>query len=195
MPSILKKKLSRLGLLLVATAVGIAVACGSSTTARDHPATQTSEGTETHASLSCRLSGQASGFALQAVPGIDLVPTAFDGVNSATCTFSEPVESVTVTLLTVGGPLDGFEAFVETIPVIPPSETVDFPLAPTANRKILSTLLPLGPYTRLMEALTVGGASVAIQTEAFEVSPDIFLVDPPNATAYAPFSVGTAHRP
>ncbi|MCH7740375.1 MAG: hypothetical protein IIC93_09545, partial [Chloroflexi bacterium] len=118
-------------------------------------------------------------------------PTAFDGVNDATCTFSDPVESVTVRLFTVGGPLDGFEAHVETIAVRPPSTTIVFPLEFGGDRTILSSLLPLGPYRRSMEALTVGGASLVIQTEAFEVSTDIFLVDPPNATAFAPSGVWT----
>ena len=178
--------------LFSATVIVAAIACSSSTPAQEPPATQSDPAP---ASLSCELSGPASGFALQAVPGIDPVPTAFDGVNDATCTFSDAIESVTVRLFTVGGPLDGFEAHVETITVRPPSSTVVFPLDFGGGRKILSSLLPLGPYTRSMEARTVGGASLAIQTEAFEVSTDIFLVDPPNATAYAPLSVATDRKP
>ncbi len=177
--------------LVVATLILVAIACGSSTTVQGPEATQSAPAS---ASLSCELSGPASGFALQAVPGVDLVPTAFDGVNTATCSFSEPVESVTVRLFTAGGPLDGFEAHVETIAVQPPSSTIVFPLAFGGDRKILSSLLPLGAYTRRMEARTVGGANLVIQTDAFEVSTEIFLVDPPNATAFAPFSVRAAHQ-
>ena len=175
--------------LAAAAAILVAIACGSSTTVLGPEATQSAPAS---ASLTCELSGPASGFALQAVPGVDSVPTAFDGVNTATCGFSEPIESVTVRLFTIGGPLDGFEVHVETIAVRPPSTTVVFPLEFGGERKILSSLLPLGPYRRSMEARTVGGANLVIQTEAFEVSTDIFLVDPPNATAFAPFSIGTA---
>ncbi len=195
------KRLKRPGLglfLVVATVIVAAIACSSSTPAQETPApraTQSTESAQASVSISCELSGPASGFALQAVPGIDPVPTAFDGVNDATCTFSDPVESVTVRLFTVGGPLDGFEAHAETIAVRPPSSTVVFPLEAGGDRKILSSLLPLGPYTRRMEARTIGGASLAIQTEAFEVSTDIFLVDPPNATAFAPLDAWTTRQP
>ncbi len=180
------------GLFLVLTVIVIAIACGSSTPAQESPTTRTTPGAPASASLSCELSGPASGFPLQAVPGIDPVPTAFDGVNTATCTFSEPVESVTARLFTVGGPLDGFEAHVEAIAVRPPSATVVFPLEFGGDRKTLSSLLPLGPYTRRMEARTVGGAILVIQTDALEVSTEVFLVDAPNATAFAPFSIGAA---
>ena len=156
-----------MGLFLLATVIVAAIACSSSTPAQEPPATQSAQAP---ASLSCELSGPASGFALQAVPGIDPVPTAFDGVNDATCIFSDAIESVTVRLFTVGGPLDGFEAHVETITVRPPSSTVVFPLEFGGDRKILSSLLPLGPYTRSMEARTVGGASLAMQNEASSLS-------------------------
>ncbi|MCH8223104.1 MAG: hypothetical protein IH868_06795 [Chloroflexi bacterium] len=178
--------------LVVASVILVAIACGSSTPVQGPEASQSAPAS---ASLNCVLSGPASGFALQAVPGVDPVPTAFDGVNTATCSFSEPVESVTVRLFTVGGPLDGFEVHVETIAVRPPSTTVVFPLEFGGERQILSSLLPLGPYRRSMEARMVGGAGLVIQTEAFEASTEIFLVDPPNATAFAPFSIGTARTP
>jgi hypothetical protein len=181
--------------LVVTTAIVVAIACASSTPVQEPPATLATQSPQAPAPLSCELSGPASGFALQAVPGIDPVPTVFDGVNTATCAFSEPVESVTVRLFTVGGPLDGFEAHVEAIAVRPPSATVVFPLEFGGDRKTLSSLLPLGAYTRRMEARTVGGANLVIQTNAFEVSTEVFLVDAPNATAFAPFSIGTARRP
>ena len=181
-------------IFLAAAVILVAIACGSSTPAKEPPATVAPQSAQAPA-LSCELSGPASGFALQAVPGIDFVPTAFDGVNTATCTFSEPVESVTMRLFTIGGPLDGFEAYVETIAVRPPSVITVFPLEAGSGRTILNSLLPLGAYKRRMEARTVGGASLVIQTEAFEVSTDIFLVDPPNATAFAPFSLAAHLNP
>ena len=131
---------------------------------------------------------------MQAIPGIDHVPTAFDGVNTATCNFNEQIESITVRLFSVGGPLDGIQAHSETINVQPPSATLVFPLEAGGDRKILSSLLPLGGYTRTMEARTVGGGTLVIQTESFEVSTDVFLVDAPNATTFAPISASAAHN-
>ncbi len=176
------KAMPRLGLLLFVSLIAATViACGSSASDQEQGATHP----PAEVSLSCLLSGPPSGFALQAIPGIDPVPTAFDGINTATCEFSEPITAVMVTLLAIGGPLDGLEIFAETIAIEPASATVIFPIDLASEREVLSSLIPLGPYTRRMEASTVGGGVVVIQTEDFEVSTEIFLVDPPNATAYA----------
>ena len=118
---------------------------------------------------------------MRAVPGIDVLPTELDGVNTAVCTFSEEIVEVRVTLFHAEGPLAGFEAISDSI-AIDAQSVIEFPIAASDDRVEVSSLLPLGRYVRKMEAVTVSGELIEIQTELGEVATEVFLVDASNAT-------------
>jgi hypothetical protein len=131
--------------------------------------------------VSCVLSGPSSEFPVRAVPGIDVLPTEFDGVNTAECTFLDEIVEVKVTLFHVGGPLAGFEATSDSI-AIEAHSRIAFPIPQGSNRNPVDSRLPLGAYVRSMEAVTVSGELIEIQTELNEVATEVFLVDASNAT-------------
>jgi hypothetical protein len=154
----------------------IFVACGSG----DIESTAVNTVEPAHG-VSCVLSGPSSGFPVRVVPGIDLLPTEIDGVNTATCTFSAEIIEVKVTLFHVEGPLGGFEAISDSI-AMELRSTIEFPIAARDDRMEVSSLLPIGRYVRRMEAVTESGELIEIQTELGEVATEVFLVDAPNAT-------------
>ncbi len=131
--------------------------------------------------VSCVLSGPSSEFEVSAVPGVDVLPTALDGVNTAVCRFPETITEVKVTLFHVEGPFVGFEAIYEAI-AVESSSVIGFPIAAGIDRMVVSSLLPLGRYVRKMEAMTESGGVIEIQTALNEVATEVFLVDAPNAT-------------
>lgn len=131
--------------------------------------------------VSCVLSGPSSEFPVRAVPGIDVLPTELDGVNTATCTFCEEIVEMRVTLFHVEGPLAGFEAISDSI-AIESRTMIEFPIAASDDRVEVSSLLPLGRYVRKMEAVTESGELIEIQTLFPEVATEVFLVDASNAT-------------
>ena len=164
--------------LIIASVIGAAifVACDSPDT--DPIPVVTAEPVDV---VSCVLSGPSSEFPVRAVPGIDVLPTELDGVNTAVCTFSEEIIEVRVTLFHADGPLAGFEAISDSI-AIDSQSAIEFPIAARDDRVEVSSLLPLGRYVRKMEAVTVSGELIEIQTELGEVATEVFLVDASNAT-------------
>ena len=164
--------------LIIASAIlaAIFVACGSG----DIEPTAVNTVEPAHG-VSCVLSGPSSGFSVRAVPGIDLLPTEIDGVNTATCTFSAEIVEVKATLFHVEGPLGGFEAISDSI-AMELRSTIEFPIAARDDRIEASSVLPLGRYVRRMEAVTESGELIEIETELGEVATEVFLVDAPNAT-------------
>lgn len=162
-----------------ALAIAVFVACGGSdiepTAVADVVAPESSP------SISCVLSGSSSDFPVSAVPGINVLPTELDGVNTGECIFSERITEVRVPLFYVGEPFAGFKAISEAISV-ETSSVIGFPIAAGPARVEVSSLLPLGRYVRKMEAMTESGGMIEIQTELNEVATEVFLVDAPNAT-------------
>lgn len=171
-------------LLMVASVViaAIFVACGSGETAAT-PVAEVSTLGSTHL-VTCVLSGPSSEFPERAVPGLDVIPTALDGVNTAVCTFPEVIVAVTVTLFHVEGPLAGFKAISESTAVEANFE-IEFPISPQGEQEIISSLLPLGRYVRKMEGVTGSGELIEIQTGLNQVATEVFLVDAPNATTFS----------
>ena len=82
-----------LGLAIVSLAVGLlAAACGGD------GETNSSVTPAGALSLTCAITEIASVGPVHAFRGEEPVPTGFDPINSAACTFTEPVASVTVQL-------------------------------------------------------------------------------------------------
>jgi len=167
--------------LIAVGAIGVAVfvACGGGDT--EPTAVADVVAPEATHEVSCVFSGPSSEFPVRAVPGIDGLPTEFDGVNTAECTFPEEIVEVRVTLFHVEGPLAGFEAISDSI-AIEPRSRIAFPIPQGSSRKEVDSRLPLGRYVRKMEAVTESGELIEIQTRLKEVATEVFLVDAPNAT-------------
>ena len=86
------------------------------------------------------------------------IPTGFDGVNRATCTFTKAVEKITVTL---SGPATHTEVFT----LGEPSAKVSFPLP--EDTLSISTLenVPPGEYQREMTVISVDGETLVISDQ------------------------------
>ena len=86
------------------------------------------------------------------------VPTGFDGINRASCTFTKPVETVTVTLT---GPATHTERFT----LAEPSAEVSFPL-PDGTLSITTKEIVLpGEYEREMTVASVDGEMFVISDQ------------------------------
>ncbi len=75
--------------------------------------------------------------------GQDPLPSGFDAVNSAECTFSEPVAEVTLELLR-----DGDVVYSQRVAVEPPDAKVGFPLSlenvyASTNEQPLTTVIAM----------------------------------------------------
>jgi len=100
--------------------------------------------------------------------GIDRLPSGFDAVNSAECTFSEPVAKVTLELLR-----DGDVVYSQRVAVEPDDAKVDFPLS-VAHVDPAPSNLALGSYDRRIEAATVDGLTAEVRFDANSV----WILDP-----------------
>ena len=86
------------------------------------------------------------------------VPTGFDGINRASCAFTKPVETVTVTLT---GPATHTERFI----LAEPSAEVSFPL-PDGTLSITTKEIVLpGEYEREIEVASVDGEMLVISDQ------------------------------
>ena len=86
------------------------------------------------------------------------IPTAFDGINQAICTFTKPVETMTVTL---SGPAEHTELFT----LDEPTTEVSFPL-PEATLSITTLeIVPPGEYQREMIVTAVSGETLLISDQ------------------------------
>lgn len=103
---------------------------------------------------------------IDALRGVDRIPTGFDPVNSAGCTFTKPIVSVTLELLREG------ETIVEQeITLVPPSKGVGFPL-PKDKVTLLPDKLEPGPYDRRIQVMSVEGEMNEMVTDT------IWIFDP-----------------
>ena len=86
------------------------------------------------------------------------IPTGFDGINMATCTFTKPVETVTVTL---GGPANHTELFT----LAEPTTKVSFPLPEGILSITTLEIVPPGEYQRKMAVTSVDGETLVISDQ------------------------------
>lgn len=86
------------------------------------------------------------------------IPTGFDGINRAGCTFTKPVETVTVTLT---GPATHTEIFT----LAEPTTEVSFPLPEGTLSITTREIVPPGEYQREMTVNSVDGESLVISDQ------------------------------
>ena len=83
------------------------------------------------------------------------IPTGFDGINQATCTFTKPVATVTVVLT-------GPATHTETFTLDEPSVDVAFPLPEGTLSITTQEIVPPGEYQREMTVTSVDGETLVI---------------------------------
>ena len=86
------------------------------------------------------------------------IPTGFDGINQASCTFTKPVETVTITLT---GPSDHTEVFT----LSEPTTEVSFPLPEGTLSISTLEIVPPGEYQREMTVSSVDGETLVISDQ------------------------------
>ena len=86
------------------------------------------------------------------------IPTGFDGINQATCTFTKPVETVTVTL-------SGPATHTETFTLGEPTTEVSFPLPEGTLSVTTLEIVPPGEYQREMTVTSVEGETLLISDQ------------------------------
>ena len=86
------------------------------------------------------------------------VPTGFDGINRASCTFTKPVETVTVTLT---GPATHTERFT----LAEPSAEVSFPLPDGTLSVTTKEIVLPGEYEREITVVSVDGETLVISDQ------------------------------
>ena len=86
------------------------------------------------------------------------VPTGFDGINKATCTFTKPVNTLTVTLT---GPASHSEVFT----LSQPTTEVSFPLPEDTLSISTLEIVPPGEYEREMTVTSVDGKTLVISDQ------------------------------
>ena len=87
------------------------------------------------------------------------VPTGFDGINSANCTFTKAVKTVTVTLT---GPATHSETFT----LDEPSTRVSFPLPEGTLSITTMEIVPPGEYQREMTVTSVDGETLVVSDQS-----------------------------
>ena len=129
-------------------------ACGGNGEA--DPTAEPSEGL----SVTCPMTEILNVSPVQAFRGEGRVPTGFDSTNSAFCTFSEPIASVTVELSRQGEVI-----FEKTITLDPVSTDVGFPL-PDDMVAIVPIKLETGRYDREITATSTDGETIKLEDAA-----------------------------
>ena len=86
------------------------------------------------------------------------IPTGFDGINRANCTFTKAVKTVTVTL---AGPAPHSETFTFS----QPNTEVSFPLPEGTVSETTLEIVPPGEYQREMTATSVDGETLVISDQ------------------------------
>lgn len=98
------------------------------------------------------------------------IPTGFDGINTAGCTFTKPVETVTVVIT---GPADHTEVFTLT----EPSTEVAFPLPEGTLSRTTREIVPPGTYKREITVTSVDGEILLISGQP-GMLPTVTILDP-----------------
>jgi hypothetical protein len=86
------------------------------------------------------------------------VPTGFDGINTASCTFTRPVETVTVVLT---GPATHTEVFT----LDEPDTDVRFPLPEGTVSRTTREIVRPGEYRREITVTSVDGDTLVISDQ------------------------------
>ena len=86
------------------------------------------------------------------------IPTGFDGINRATCTFTKEVKTVTVTLT-------GPATHTETFTLAEPGTRVSFPLPEGTLSISTLEIVPPGEYEREITATSVDGETVIVSDQ------------------------------
>ena len=123
-------------------------------------------------SLTCTLTEIASLGPVRAFRGEDRVPTGFDSINSARCTFNMPISFVSVQLSR-----QGEVVFEHTVALDPISTDVPFPL-PRDLVPVVPADLETGRYDRRMTATSTNGETIEVELDYFQVADVIWVFDP-----------------
>ncbi len=86
------------------------------------------------------------------------IPTGFDGINQANCTFTKPVETITLMLT---GPATHTEMFTLT----EPTSAVSFPLPEDTLSISTLEIVPPGEYQREITAASVDDDTVVVSDQ------------------------------
>ena len=100
------------------------------------------------------------------------VPTGFDGINQANCTFTKEVETVTVALT-------GPATHTETFTLAEPSADVSFPLPEGTLSISTREIVPPGAYEREMTVTSVDGDTLVISDQP-GVLQTVTILEPQN---------------
>ncbi|PKB57723.1 MAG: hypothetical protein BZY73_01640 [SAR202 cluster bacterium Casp-Chloro-G3] len=100
------------------------------------------------------------------------IPTGFDGINQANCTFTKEVASVTVVL-------SGPAAHSETFTLEPPTTEVSFPLPEGTLSISTLEIVPPGEYQREMTVVSVTGETLTISDQP-GVLKTVTILEPTN---------------
>ena len=98
------------------------------------------------------------------------IPTGFDGINTAGCTFTKPVETVTVVIT---GPATHTEMFT----LIEPGTELAFPLPEGTPSRTTREIVPPGTYKREITVTSVDGETLLISDQP-GVLPTVTILDP-----------------
>ena len=122
-------------------------------------------------SISCSLTEIADVGPVRAIRGVDPVPTGFDAMNTATCTYVMPMASITVELIR-----DGQTAFQQVTTLDPPANEITFPL-PAEVVAVTPANLDPGQYERVIEAMAVDEETVEEVSSYVKVAKTIWVFD------------------
>ena len=100
------------------------------------------------------------------------IPTGFDGINQARCTFTKAVETVTVVLT-------GPATHTETFTLDQPSAEVAFPLPEGTLSITTQEIVPPGEYQREMTVTSVNGETLVISDQP-GVLTTVTILEPSN---------------
>ncbi len=150
----LKSKRGKVWALALVLSASMLVLAACAPKAGDEGA-ETPEPTE-ELSLTCSWTEIAAIGPIIAVRGEDRVPTGFDPINSANCTFTKPIASITLELLR-----EGEITFNQTIALDPASADVPFPL-PRDLVAVVPPDLETGRYDRRMQATSTEGETIEV---------------------------------
>ena len=102
------------------------------------------------------------------------VPTGFDGINKASCTFTKPVKTVTVSLI---GAVPGTAPYTETFTFSGPATQVSFPLPQGTPSISTFEIVPPADYQRKMTVTSVDGEMLLISDQP-EVLKTVTILEP-----------------
>ena len=142
--------------LVISLLVGVAIACGDTTPAPSSTPLEP-ETAETVFEVGLCVTTEAAPLPIEfAYEGT--VPTGFDGINKGTCTFTEPVKTVTVTLT-------GLAEHIETFTLGEPATEVSFPLPEGTLSISTMEIVPTGEYQRKLTVTSVNGETLVISDQ------------------------------